>query len=116
MHQHIISLPTNQRIAYGYTCSGQVPDAAKYASLSEGAVSAIKAVHGTVYTQGPICNTIYQVSGDSVDYALENAKAKFSMTVELRDTGDYGFILPPEQIKPTGEEMWAGLSYLLANM
>jgi hypothetical protein len=38
------------------------------------------------------------------------------MTVELRDTGDYGFILPPEQIKPTSEEMWAGLSYMLTNM
>jgi hypothetical protein len=38
------------------------------------------------------------------------------MTVELRDTGRYGFILPPEQIAPSAEEMWAGLSYLLKNM
>jgi len=38
------------------------------------------------------------------------------MTVELRDTGNYGFILPASQILPTGEEMWAGLSYLLKNM
>jgi hypothetical protein len=51
-----------------------------------------------------------------VDYAYENAKAAFSMTVELRDTGRYGFILPPEQIVPSAEEMWAGLSYLLKNM
>jgi hypothetical protein len=56
------------------------------------------------------------VSGDSVDYAYEVAKANFSMTVELRDTGDYGFILPPEQIKPTGEEFWAGMAYVLTNM
>lgn len=101
---------------YGYTCSGQVPESAKYDSLSKGAVAAIKSVHGTTYTAGPICQTIYQVSGDSVDYALENANATYSMTVELRDEGDYGFILPPEQIKPTGEEMWAGLSYVLTNM
>ena len=27
--------------------------------------------------------------------------------MELRDTGNYGFILPPDQIIPTGEEVWA---------
>ena len=25
--------------------------------------------------------------------------------IELRDTGDWGFLLPPNQIKPTAEEM-----------
>ena len=28
-------------------------------------------------------------------------------SIELRDTGLYGFILPPEQIIPTAEEAWA---------
>jgi carboxypeptidase A4 len=51
-----------------------------------------------------------------VDYAFEVAKASFSMTVELRDTGRYGFVLPAAQIVPSAEEMWAGLSYLLKNM
>ncbi|KAJ8116376.1 hypothetical protein OPT61_g2182 [Boeremia exigua] len=101
---------------YGYTCSGTLPNSATYASLTKGAIAAVKAVHGTTFTGGPICNTIYQVSGDSVDYALENAGAKYSMTVELRDTGNYGFVLPAAQIKPSGEEMWAGLAYLLKNM
>ncbi|KAJ4336079.1 hypothetical protein N0V87_005659 [Didymella glomerata] len=101
---------------YGYTCNGAVPNSASYASLTKGAIAAVKAVHGTTFTGGPICNTIYQVSGDSVDYALENAGTKYSMTVELRDTGNYGFVLPANQIKPSGEEMWAGLAYLLKNM
>ena len=30
-----------------------------------------------------------------------------SYGMELRDTGEYGFILPPNQIIPTGEEVWA---------
>jgi hypothetical protein len=93
-----------------------VPNSATYDSLAKGAVAAVKAVHGTTFEYGPICNTIYPVTGDSVDYALEVAKAKFSMTVELRDTGSFGFVLPANQIKPSGEEMWAGLSYLLKNM
>lgn len=101
---------------YGYTCSGALPNSAKYSSLTNGAIAAVKAVHGTAFTGGPICNTIYQVSGDSVDYAFEVAKATYSMTVELRDTGKYGFVLPKEQIVPSAEEMWAGLRYLVKNM
>jgi len=34
---------------------------------------------------------------------------KYSYGVELRDKGDYGFLLPPDQIIPTGEEIFAGL-------
>ncbi|KAF2114115.1 hypothetical protein BDV96DRAFT_109773 [Lophiotrema nucula] len=101
---------------YGYTCSGVIPEAATYDKIAQGAVAAIKAVHGTTFQPGPICQTIYQVSGDSVDYAYQVAKAKYSITVELRDTGNNGFVLPPAQIKPSGEEMWAGLAYVLANI
>ncbi|CAI6340827.1 unnamed protein product [Periconia digitata] len=101
---------------YGYTCSGTIPESAKYSSIARGAVAAVKAVHGTTFTQGPICSTIYQVSGSSVDYAYETAKASYSMTVELRDTGANGFVLPAAQIVPSGEEMWAGLAYVLKNI
>ena len=30
-----------------------------------------------------------------------------SYGMELRDTGHYGFLLPPQQIIPTGQEVWA---------
>ena len=36
-----------------------------------------------------------------------NLFTPFSYGMELRDTGNYGFILPPDQIIPTGEEVWA---------
>ena len=39
--------------------------------------------------------------------------------MELRDTGRYGFLLPPEEIIPSGEEMFAGVvalaNYIKAN-
>lgn len=34
---------------------------------------------------------------------------KYSYTIELRDTGSYGFVLPPAQIKPTSEETILGI-------
>ena len=32
-----------------------------------------------------------------------------SYTLELRDTGYYGFLLPADQIVPVGEEVWAAM-------
>jgi hypothetical protein len=48
---------------------------------------------------------LYGVGGASDDYA-KSIGIKFSTTAELRDTGRYGFLLPPAQIHPTGEETW----------
>ena len=79
-------------------------------------MSALKAVYGTSYEYGPICSTIYQTNGDSVDWAQDVLKAENVFTAELRDTGTYGFVLPPAQILPTSVETFAGLKYLLANL
>merc|ERR1711953_1376249 len=47
-------------------------------------------------------------SGHSMDWtAYHPIEDIYSFAMELRDTGNYGFILPPEQIIPTGEEVWA---------
>ena len=40
-----------------------------------------------------------------MDWALGEAGIPYSMGMELRDLD--GFILPPSQIIPTGEEVWA---------
>ena len=76
-------------------------------------VAAIKGVYGTVFESGPICPTIYQVSGSSVDYVADVSKAQYAFTAELRDTGQYGFVLPVDQIRPSAVEAFAGLRYLL---
>ena len=48
-------------------------------------------------------------SGTSRDWAYGVPDIEYVYTIELRDEGDYGFLLPPEQIQPTVEETWAGI-------
>lgn len=78
--------------------------------------AAIETAYGTVFETGPICTTIYQVAGGSVDYGEDVLQADYSLTFELRDRGTYGFILPPNQIEPSVMEAFVGVEYLLANM
>lgn len=85
-------------------------------SLAAGYVAAVKAVYGTVFEYGPICSTIYQATGSSVDYFDATVGADFAFTTELRDTGTYGFVLPATQITPSAVEAYAGVRSLLINM
>uniref|UniRef100_A0A8B9QR68 Carboxypeptidase B2 n=1 Tax=Anas platyrhynchos TaxID=8839 RepID=A0A8B9QR68_ANAPL len=43
---------------------------------------------------------MYLAPGGSDDWAYDLG-IKYSFTIELRDTGTYGFLLPPEEIRPT---------------
>lgn len=43
-------------------------------------------------------------AGGSMDWVKYYYGTRITYTYELRDTGRYGFLLPPEQIIPTGEE------------
>lgn len=44
-------------------------------------------------------------SGVSVDWVIGTHKNRLGYTFELRDKGQYGFLLPPEQIAPSGQEI-----------
>jgi len=74
------------------------------------AVEALTAMYGTQYQTGDVYSTIYQSSGSSLDYTYGNLGIKYSYVVELRDQGQYGFLLPPNQILPSGRETFAGLT------
>jgi murein tripeptide amidase MpaA len=101
---------------YGYSCTAVAKNNNILQSLAKGVAAAIKAVYGTTYQYGPICSTIYQATGSSVDYVADVTGAKYVFTIELRDTGTNGFVLPASQILPTAVETYAGFRYLLLNM
>ncbi|KAJ3214037.1 hypothetical protein HDU67_002131 [Dinochytrium kinnereticum] len=93
----------------GYSCTVQVKDFAALKAGGDKAVAALKAVNGKIYKNGDVCNTIYQASGSSVDWVYNTAKVTYTYTVELRDTGSYGFQLPASQIVPSGIETQAAV-------
>ncbi|CAE6464588.1 unnamed protein product [Rhizoctonia solani] len=102
---------------YGYSCSANAADKTEHTKLEQGFAAAFKAPYGKTLKTGPICSTIYQVSGGSVDYAYDVSKIKYSFTPELRGgSSGSGFVLPPAEILPSGIEAYEGVKYLLANM
>ncbi|KAJ7418983.1 Carboxypeptidase A2 [Willisornis vidua] len=99
---------------YGYKCT-RPADYAELESLGRAAANAIKSVYGTTFQVGPICTTIYQASGGSIDWAYDNG-IKYSFAFELRDTGRFGFLLPASQIVPAASETWQGLRRILEHV
>ncbi|XP_049997551.1 carboxypeptidase A1 [Alexandromys fortis] len=92
---------------YGYK-SEAVPNKDELDELAKSAVTALTSLYGTKYKYGSIIDTIYQASGNTIDWTYSQG-IKYSFTFELRDTGLRGFLLPASQIIPTAEETWLAL-------
>jgi len=83
--------------------------------FGKGLASAIKGTHGLVYDNIPGWE-LYVASGGADDWFYQQGNAKLAYTIELRDTGRYGFVLPASQIVPTGQENWNALVWGLADI
>jgi len=62
---------------------------------------------GRGYTVGSAAKVLYPASGGSDDWALGGAGIPYSYTIELPDTGTYGFLLPANNIYSVAEEALA---------
>jgi murein tripeptide amidase MpaA len=98
---------------YGFT--SDLPPTSDYdrqQQVSKDATEALQKVRGTSYDYGPISTTIYPASGSSADWIYSECGVLHSYGVELRDTGQHGFLLPENQIIPTGEETLAAVKVM----
>lgn len=84
-------------------------------AIGQKAVAAIKQRYGTEYKTGSVYETIYPSSGSSHDWAYTALKIPISYTFELRGPSNSSdmFILPADQITPTGLETLDGFVALL---
>lgn len=79
--------------------------------LAESATQDLTAVNGTKYTIGSASHMMYVASGSSADFAKGMAGIKYAYGMELRDTGEHGFLLPANQIIQTGQETWEAFKH-----
>ncbi|KAK8114280.1 hypothetical protein PG999_006349 [Apiospora kogelbergensis] len=107
-------------LPYGYSCSKKATNDAKQESLAGGLQSAIAKPNGKKFTYGPICSTLYAATGGSTDrltrviqYMTDVAGTTYAWAIELRGNS---FVLPANQIRPSGDEIWQGMQYLIPSL
>ncbi|KAJ8303417.1 hypothetical protein KUTeg_019813, partial [Tegillarca granosa] len=98
---------------WGYT-SALPTDWPDLDAAAKTACDALQSVNGKNYVIGSSTNVLYSAAGGSDDHAKGIHKIKYSYTLELRDTGTYGFQLPENQILQTAEETWTGVQAFAA--
>lgn len=87
---------------WGYTSTPSAGQAT-YSPIGAALQNAIFNVFGTYHKIGPVYTTIYPVSGGSIDWTYGD-RAVWSFAWEVRDLGQFGFLLPADQILPTCKE------------
>lgn len=99
---------------WAYT-TADAPDGSWLTPLSQQIAAAFSSVYNNTYVGGPTGQILYLAAGASTDWTY-GAEGIVGYGVELRDTGANGFLLPPAQIIPTGEEAMAGVKTLIDAM
>jgi len=102
---------------YGWQ-NASSPDETRFIELGNAYVGSIRSTSGLTYTSQRSYQ-LYQTTGSASDwyYGASNQQSNTlrtaAWTVELRPTGSNpGFVLPPAQITPTGDENWRALRLL----
>ncbi|KAF1357323.1 putative metallocarboxypeptidase ECM14 [Lizonia empirigonia] len=114
---------------YSYSCTEEPPALEDLEELAIGLAKAIRVSRrGHAYKVTSACEgnvmwstdkkrrttlpRIESSGGSALDWFYHELKVKYSYQIKLRDTGSYGFLLPKENIAPTGEEMLDAVLYL----
>lgn len=113
---------------YSYSCNEEPPSIEDLEELALGLAKAIRvsrkghAYKVTSACEGNVALTsdkkekkifprIESSGGSALDWFYHELKVKYAYQIKLRDTGSYGFLLPKENIVPTGEEMLDAVLY-----
>lgn len=92
---------------WGWTTS-LPPDARTFTQITAAMQSAIGASSGGYFYGGETYRALYPISGGSHDWIL-GATGAVAYGIELRDRGNYGFVIPPAEILPGAQEAQAGV-------
>ncbi|KAH8397389.1 hypothetical protein KR222_001710 [Zaprionus bogoriensis] len=93
---------------WGHTAEEFPDDYPKMMEVARGFADALVRRYGTVFTYGSSATTLYEVSGSGKEWAYAVKNITIPYTIELRDKGQLGFLLPPEDIIPVARELTEG--------
>jgi extracellular matrix protein 14 len=115
---------------YAYSCDESPPGLENLEELAFGLEKAIRLSRGSGYEVLPACEgnvaarskskgakqqrlwpRMEASGGSALDWFYHEMRVRFAYQIKLRDRGTYGFLLPKEQIVPTGKEMLDALLY-----
>ncbi|KAM4859817.1 carboxypeptidase B2 [Thomomys bottae] len=107
----------SQHILFPYSYnSSKSKDHEELSLVAREAARAIESVNKNIkYTHGRGAETLYLAPGGSDDW-IYDLGIKYSFTIELRDKGRYGFLLPERFIKPTCTEALAAVSKIVRHV
>ena len=82
------------------------PDQTALAAVGIPMQTAIASINGKNYTAGPSGST-YGLTGGCIDDWTYGTQGMMAGTIEVRDTGTYGFVMPISEIVPNAKENFA---------
>jgi len=94
------------------------PHETEMKASGDGIAAAIRAQSGKIYTSQKSIE-LYVTTGTASDWFYVNKvrpEYTYGITIELRDTGAYGFLLPPDQILPTALEINAAMRWWIPDI
>lgn len=117
---------------YSYSCDATPPGLENLEELAIGLEKAIRISHGHTYEVLPACQgnvaatssssrsktapprlrpRMESSGGSALDFFYHEMHVRYAYQIKLRDRGTYGFLLPKENIVPTGKELWDAMLY-----
>ena len=99
---------------WSYTTTAS-PDQTALAAVGNPMKNAIAAVNGKNYTAGPSGSTYGLTAGCIDDWTYGN-QGLMAGTIEVRDTGTYGFVMPTSEIIPNAKENFAAAMTMMEKL
>lgn len=123
---------------YSYTCDRMPHNLEDLEEIAIGLAKAFRLTSGHYYSVDSACEgsvtlttpissknselvttSLEESGGSALDFFYQDLQVKYAFQIKLRDTGSYGFLLPRENIVPTGVETFSAMlglgKWLLGN-